>query len=565
MNCEQCKELLVAYVEELLAESQKQAIESHLNTCPPCRAEADEIIGLRDRLAANGKALAQSDLENKVLNRIVQEQSSKLREVSKSSKQIQLWRTIMKSRITKFAAAAAVVITISMVGWLNSYNRSGNGTKSLTYFRFISEACAAEQKLFYQDGITHIVNEIVVFPTSGDIASGQEGESDQQASVDALNLFLEYNWVPMCSVQANGHLRFNQLQLPAASTEPYSIVDESWYDSATGNFVRVLRYDEQVFFANSYDGKFVYSLETAPDGTPRLIKEQVTDDFSPPQNPAEFLGITAGLQSDIGEETVAPVQEFSRGTLADGAPVRVVKAGFADVSGELNAYWLFKVREDDGTIAEMEFIIADEPQLLIRRVLSKAVAAPSVSWSLAELPEEVAGGQETPRPVVKPDMVIPNVSVRHMVERASFETYIFAPNPPWAGHREIVDCIDPPSPGHRMFCIAYRADDGRHVVLVQSHTYNKTLGNFARKGQLVYTSPNGFKVWGGGPDKWYSGILLSSARFTIKDPPSDDRIGYVLESPAGTFPSLAVNGTLTDEELHSLIDSLIPAREYQGD
>ena len=35
MNCEKCKELLVAYAEDLLAESQKQAIESHLNTCPP--------------------------------------------------------------------------------------------------------------------------------------------------------------------------------------------------------------------------------------------------------------------------------------------------------------------------------------------------------------------------------------------------------------------------------------------------------------------------------------------------------------------------------------------------
>ena len=480
-------------------------------------------------------------------------------------RQIKVWRTIMKSRITKLAAAAVIIIAVSIIGWLHSYNSSGKGTKSLTYFSFISEARAAEQKLFYQDGITHIVNEIVVFPTSGDIALGQEDESDQQASMGALNPFLEYNWVPMCSVQANGHLRFNQLQLPAASTEPYSIVDESWYDSAAGKFVRVLRYDEQVFFANSYDGKFVYTLETAPDGDSRLIKEEVSDEFTPPESPAEFLGITAGLQSGIEEETVMPVQEFSRGTLADGAPVRIIKAGFTDVSSELNAYWLFKVREDDGTIAEMEFIIADEPQLLIRRVLSKAVAAPSVSWSLAELPEEVAGGQETVKPVVEPDMVIPNVSAQHMVEVASFETYIFAPNPSWAGHREIVDCIDPPSPGHRMFSIAYRADDGRHVVLVQSHTYNKTLGNLARKGQLVYTSPNGFKVWGGGPDKWYSGILLSSARFTIKDPPSDDRIGYVLESPAGTFPSLAVNGALTDEELHSLIDSLIPARAYQGD
>jgi hypothetical protein len=34
-----------------------------------------------------------------------------------------------------------------------------------------------------------------------------------------------------------------------------------------------------------------------------------------------------------------------------------------------------------------------------------------------------------------------------------------------------------------------------------------------------------------------------------------------LESPAGTFPTLAINGQLTDEELHALVDSLVPAKQ----
>ncbi|MBN2128509.1 MAG: hypothetical protein JW741_03400, partial [Sedimentisphaerales bacterium] len=50
-----------------------------------------------------------------------------------------------------------------------------------------------------------------------------------------------------------------------------------------------------------------------------------------------------------------------------------------------------------------------------------------------------------------------------------------------------------------------------------------------------------------------------------KDPPSEDRIGYVFESPAGTFPALAVNGPVSDEELHGLVDSLLPARQYLSD
>lgn len=106
MNCAKYREYLVAYIEGLLAEPQKQAIESHLRACPPCRAETKQLINLRNRLLTNGKAMAQSDLENVVLNRIVREQNLKLRTVNKH---FQLWRKIMKSKITKLATAAAVI------------------------------------------------------------------------------------------------------------------------------------------------------------------------------------------------------------------------------------------------------------------------------------------------------------------------------------------------------------------------------------------------------------------------------------------------------------------------
>jgi hypothetical protein len=105
-----------------------------------------------------------------------------------------------------------------------------------------------------------------------------------------------------------------------------------------------------------------------------------------------------------------------------------------------------------------------------------------------------------------------------------------------------------------------RAEDGRHLVLVQAATYNRMLPRKIKDGTVVYTAPNGFKVWGGGPQKWYSKILLQSAHYYLKDPPAEDRTGYVLESPAGTFPALAANGPVSDEELHALVDSLTPAK-----
>jgi hypothetical protein len=80
---------------------------------------------------------------------------------------------------------------------------------------------------------------------------------------------------------------------------------------------------------------------------------------------------------------------------------------------------------------------------------------------------------------------------------------------------------------------------------------------------VVYTSPSGVKVLSGPQDKWLAGILLQSSQATIQDPPAENRTGYLLQTPEGTFPALAVNGTLTDEELHALVDSLVRANTVQ--
>ena len=159
-------------------------------------------------------------------------------------------------------------------------------------------------------------------------------------------------------------------------------------------------------------------------------------------------------------------------------------------------------------------------------------------------------------------MIVSDVSVRHMIEQSGFTTYVFSQQPAWTEACTITDVADPASPGTRMFIFTCRASDSRHVVLVQSPTYNKMLGQVISQGDLVYESSNGFKLIGGGRSKWMAKILLGSASYLIKDKPSEDRIGFILASPDGTYPALAINGPLTDEELHSMIDSLMPAKAY---
>ena len=122
MNCAECKENLVAYAEGLLPESQRRAVESHLQGCPPCRAELKHISALRDRLTANGNASTRIELENAVLDRILREQSLRLNKANKADRQLQLWRKIMKSRITKLGSAAAIIFCV--LGLLDFF---GNG------------------------------------------------------------------------------------------------------------------------------------------------------------------------------------------------------------------------------------------------------------------------------------------------------------------------------------------------------------------------------------------------------------------------------------------------------
>ena len=112
MNCTECKELLVAYVEQLLDEEEKQTIAEHLKDCPACQAESVEVRALRDRLVKNGKALSDSRLEDKVLNRIIQEQNVRLKTASKAGEGLNLRRIIMKSPLIKIAAAAVIIIAV---------------------------------------------------------------------------------------------------------------------------------------------------------------------------------------------------------------------------------------------------------------------------------------------------------------------------------------------------------------------------------------------------------------------------------------------------------------------
>ena len=545
MTTNDIRDQLVLLVCDELDETQRTNLKAAMQADPALRAEAEQLAQAIKAITPSDSMRVGEDFNRRLRERLQKEAPTQAR----GAGHLYLRRPVLLK--TGLAAAAAILLAVGFLAWVGrGGNSSGSGPQA--WFSLLSEACAAENEAFLASGMVHIRNEIVVHPA----ATERPGSSTPAISSDAP----DYTWVPICSLQADGKMGFHQLRLAVAG-QSFTVEDSAWYDPASGRFARVVKAGDAVIFANSFDGSSVYAFKPGPDGALELTQAAVTKSFTAPKEPAAFLGISAGLRTSLGKKEPT-VREVTDGKLADGSPARVYKVGFPDPQGQMAAYWLFRVRQSDKTVAEKEFYVGKHKQLSIRRVLTEPVQQPGMSWSLAELKERKPASQPSTVASVTTDMVIVNISVAQMVERADFETYALAKKPAWTAKGVLVDCLDVGSPPKRMFIHAWRADDGRHVVMAQSPTYNKALIPKIQNTQPSYSSAKGFKLFRNAErEKWMANILLSSARGVIRDVPGEKRMAGLVQTPAGTLIALAVNGQVSDEELHSLIDNLVPAKD----
>lgn len=490
--------------------------------------------------------------------------------------QVGIWRAIMQSRTMKLAAVAAVIAIVGIGSWA-IFNRDVT-RPMMSSLEILAKAQAAEKALFAGDKIVHIMSEITVYrsqynPKTQEMIEKIGNTKMSAAELDKMNRELIsswlVSWLPMMSLQPNGDQRLTDIRLAKDADQTYTIYDNSWYEAKTGRFVRTMDVNDKVIFANSYDGQFVNITETAADGKVQLKSEAVSANFKAPENPAEFLGITAGVQQCMTDKCFnQPVQDITKDTLADGTPVHVYKIGFPNPWGDLNTYYLFKIRRADEIIAEIEYVFNGQSQMVIRRVVSEQVDKPDYSWNLAELSSKELAGETSSGVTVASDVAIPNVSVRHMIDKADFETYIFATDPNWTKSRMIIDVMDPMNPPGRLFVIMYTPNDDntRMVMLIQSQTHNKYMGAMFKQAEaqgkkLDYKEyTNGCKIYRDtGSAAFWTELVFKNSGIE----PAKDRSGFIVQSPAGTFPLIAVNGPVTEEELAVLVNSLIPAKEYE--
>jgi hypothetical protein len=109
MNCAECRENLVAFVEGLIDGEASLQCQAHLETCAACRAEHTAIFRLQRRLVARGQAAAEVSLVEPVMQRVFQEQTEPERNTIMSLLRKHRWGFGLGAAAT---AAAAVIISI---------------------------------------------------------------------------------------------------------------------------------------------------------------------------------------------------------------------------------------------------------------------------------------------------------------------------------------------------------------------------------------------------------------------------------------------------------------------
>jgi outer membrane lipoprotein-sorting protein len=80
MNCAECRDNLVGYIEGLLEEEESGRYRTHLESCAGCRAEYEAFAQLQKKLDARGRAAAGVSIADPVMRRILQNHTKRERE-----------------------------------------------------------------------------------------------------------------------------------------------------------------------------------------------------------------------------------------------------------------------------------------------------------------------------------------------------------------------------------------------------------------------------------------------------------------------------------------------------
>jgi len=502
--------------------------------------------------------------------RILSDASTAMKQASAAAEQARTvldWRQIMRSPITRIAAVVALGLGLIWICWQGPETQGGTPTM----LSLLNAAAAAENAWFTGEQTVHIVNEIVVHTRADgkDLArmlEELESDYDESKRVAFTRLVLAQRWLPIYSLEPDGDLHLHKLELVDPQAAGAKVKDRIWYDPVSARYARILSRKDYIHFAHAFDGQQVHLAQRNDQGELVLRSVPVSAEFSPPQDPADFLGLAAGVRGILPEEGWAPLEERTQEATTAGKTLRVYKLGFVDPWEKLDTYQLIYVDQQDQSIAKIECIVDQQPTLTIERLTVTQGNVPPAAWDLSAL-QETANDLDL-GVTVQADSARVGLTIQEMVERTSFPVYTFARDPHGTRQREIVDVLDPASPLERMMITLYHTQVEGYVTMIQCRTVTRyvttSLKNWQERGfdwHPIYTTARGFKLYdlhGLGGIDWVWETIYSQLK--VKGAPKQN--GYVFASPEGQYVLLGINGWMPSNELEQLADVLIPGEAY---
>ena len=264
MSCEECKELFVGFIEGFLDESERNQVSEHLSGCSSCKSELAKFEKMHERLVSNGKTFSKSNFEENVFNRIVREQKVRLKQAGNTSSILKLWRTLMKSPITKLAAAAGIIIGTFLVFSVNQKTLYAKAIKAFEQvrsiravgYKFKNGQIADSMELWYQEGTGTRINEtrqgkISIIIDNGknqwDYTQGNDFAVQRNiySKIDIPREITEIEYLKECKREPEGDIDIDgdlcKLYIRKDAEKTPTVISKMWLDEQN----RFRKYEEQ--------------------------------------------------------------------------------------------------------------------------------------------------------------------------------------------------------------------------------------------------------------------------------------------------------------------------------
>ncbi len=537
MNCKEFNKNLPDMFDSRPGPLRDEMLE-HMEACAQCSQIFESWRGTVERLTPSARVTPSSEFKERIMHHSSDLGSPAGAKGAKTGNSFKRWQKAL------FAAAAVLLAGFSFSIFYPAVFSSGDPKPEdpQQFLGMVTKAMAAQQELVYSGGVTYLAVEHVL-PAVSDPSTARS------------------RWFSLTSIRPDGTLQSNRVMMSARPNQPYEVKEELWLDYEGGRFSHVISFEGEVLFANSFDGTNINTISVETEGN--LISFPAAPEFSLPERLPQRLGMLAEWDSLLSTNYVEQHKRMSltgEQILESGERVRILETkGLPDPSGKINYSHFRRIRISDNTLAETEFISRGETSILTRYSQPEKVLPHESPWKLVGL-------QTVPDPVrelyglsLEMDVIRTGVTREEILELVEFPVCDFDSNPAWTDSASIYFI--------RMFfslaghtTIVYKAaPGGKHVVLSLAEYWSHLAKMFkVSESDPLYISSGGFKLYSRGEkSKWSANIAITASSGVHGDQPSEDRTAYYIEMPDGTWCQLAINGTLSDSELHALVDKLV--------